>query len=214
MENRTIIKGIYLVAGLRFHPGIPQFLAAIEQAFQGGVRLFQLRVKDELPDSEHLNLAKKVRELTQRYNVAFFINDRPDIAKLCKADGLHLGPDDMPAAEARKIVGDMFIGKSSHSFQQAESALSEPISYLSVGPVYETDCKKNPDAIVGTALLKKVLNISKVPVVAIGGITLDNLDPVLQSGAGCCGLIRGIMNSPDIKKSAEKYVSRFSSQQS
>jgi thiamine-phosphate pyrophosphorylase len=210
MENQSLIKGIYLVAGLRFHPSIPEFLNAVEQSFIGGIRLFQLRVKDKLADKEHLELARRVRELTRQYDVAFFINDRPDIAKLCEADGLHLGPDDMSAANARKIVGDMVIGKSSHSLEQAQSALQEEISYLSIGPVFETDCKKTPDAVVGTELLNKVLGLTKTPVVAIGGITLENIPRIRQTGVGCCGLIRGIMQSPNIEEAARSYVAAFS----
>ncbi len=209
MENQSVIKGIYLVAGMRFHPDIPEFLKAIEQSFTGGIRLFQLRVKDELSDKDHLELALQVRKLTRQYGVTFFINDRPDIAKLCHADGLHLGPDDMSPSDARKITGDIIIGKSSHSLDQAQSALKEEISYLSVGPVFETDCKKTPDAVVGTDLLKTLLDLTKTPVVAIGGITPDNISDVKKTGVGCCGLIRGIMQSSNIENAACSYVSAF-----
>ena len=206
MENQPLIRGIYLVAGLRFHFDIPAFLTAIEQSFQGGIRLFQLRVKNELSDREHLELAGKVRRLTSRYNVTFIINDRPDIARLCDADGLHLGPDDMPVEEAKRIVGNKIIGKSSHSLDQARSAIKEDITYLSVGPVYETDCKKQPDAVVGTELVKCVLEMTSRPVVAIGGITPGNIGSVRQTGVPCFGLIRGIMQAPDTKLAAQKYI--------
>lgn len=209
MENRSIINGIYLVAGLRFHPDIPSFLAAIEQTFLGGIKLFQLRTKDELPDGELIHLARQVREVTRRNRVTFFINDRPDIARLCDADGLHLGPDDLPAVEARKIVGDMIIGKSSHSIVQAESALAEDIDYLSFGPVFETDCKKKPDSVVGTQLLQTVLDMTEKPVVAIGGITLENMASVRATGVECCGLIRGIMQADDLRKTAELYQATY-----
>jgi thiamine-phosphate pyrophosphorylase len=203
------IRGIYLVAGLRFHPEIPAFLQAIEQSFKGGIRLFQLRLKNELSDREQLNLAIKVRQLTRRYHVTYFINDRPDIARLCEADGLHLGPEDLPVSEVKKLVGKMMIGKSSHSLEQAQSALKEDITYLSVGPVFETDCKKKPDAVVGTELLAKVLTISRRPIVAIGGISLENMQSVLCTGVGCCGMIRGIMQSGDIRTAAECHVMAF-----
>lgn len=213
MENQSVIQGIYLVAGLRFHPDIPEFLTAIEQSFLGGIRLFQLRLKNELPDKDHLDLARSIRKLTRRHKVTFFINDRPDIARLCEADGLHLGPDDVSVEEARKIVGNMIIGKSSHSFDQAKAALKEDISYLSVGPVFETDCKKEPDAVVGTQLLEHVLDITGIPIVAIGGITLENMAVVRKTGVSCCGLIRGIMQSDDIKTAASDYLNAFSLKQ-
>ena len=131
------------------------------------------------------------------------------MAVLCEADGLHLGPSDMSVADARKIVGDLMIGKSSHSLEQAEEALQESISYLSVGPVYETDCKKKPDKVVGTTLLETVLKVAEVPIVAIGGITLENLSTVLKTGVGCCGMIRGIMQSENIHSAARQFVTTF-----
>ncbi len=213
MENQSFIQGIYLVAGLRFHPDIPDFLNAVEQSFLGGIRLFQLRLKNELSDKDHLDLARSVRKLTRQYNVTFFINDRPDIARLCEADGLHLGPDDMSVEDARKIAGNMIIGKSSHSFDQAKSALKEDISYLSVGPIFETDCKKKPDAVVGTQLLETVLDIAGIPIVAIGGITPQNIAEVRKTGVPCCGLIRGIMQSGDIETAAREYLNAFSKEQ-
>jgi len=209
MKNQTPIQGVYLVAGLRFHPDISPFLTAIEASFIGGVRLFQLRIKDELPDDEHLHLAKRVRKLTTQYGVTFIINDRPDIAKLCDADGLHLGPGDLLVDDARKIVGDMIIGKSSHNYTEALESIQEDINYLSVGPIYETDCKKTPDALVGIDLLEKIISKTQIPIVAIGGITLNNLHEVKKSGVGCFGLIRGIMNTSDIRLSAVEMINTF-----
>ncbi len=205
------IEGVYLVAGLRFHRSIPSFLEAIEQAFLGGIRLFQLRVKDDLSDKEHLELSLRVRQLTQQYQVTYILNDRPDLAVQSKADGVHLGPDDMSVQEARSIAGDMMIGKSSHSYSQALEALKEDINYLSVGPVFETDCKEVPDPVVGIDLLNKVLaHAQGLPIVAIGGIQKDNLQQVAQTGVHCFGLIRGIMQTDNIREEAEKYVHEFS----
>ena len=209
MENHTPIQGVYLVGGLRFHRDFTTFLNAIEQAFIGGIRLFQLRVKDELSDQEHLELAKKVRMLTLTYNVTYLINDRPDIAVLCDADGVHVGPDDMPVEEVRKIIGDKIVGRSSHSLQQAESALNEPISYLSVGPVFETDCKKAPDETVGHELVSEVLMKSHIPIVAIGGITKDNMKNVCSTGVSCIGVIRDIMAAPDLKEASQSFIQAF-----
>jgi len=115
----------------------------------------------------------------------------------------------MPVSEARKIVGNMMIGKSSHSMEQAQSALEEDITYLSVGPVYGTDCKKKPDAEVGTDLLNKVLSLTDTPIVAIGGITLENVAAVRQTRVNCCGMIRGIMQASHIKTAAERYIDAF-----
>ncbi|MBU2513415.1 thiamine phosphate synthase [bacterium] len=209
MENHSIIQGVYLVGGLRFHRDSSSFLEAIEHAFIGGIRLFQLRIKDELTDKEHLNLARQVRSLTRQYGVTYLINDRPDIAKLCDADGVHVGPDDLPASEIRKIIGNKIIGRSSHSWKQAEIALQESISYLSVGPVYGTDCKKVSDAMVGTALVSEVMKQTNLPIVAIGGITTKNMGPVREIGVNCVGVIRDIMGSSDLCKASRNYIGAF-----
>ncbi len=209
MESHSTIQGVYLVGGLRFHRDFSSFLDAIEQAFLGGIRLFQLRVKDELSDRDHLDLARRVRSLTRQYNVTFLLNDRFDIAVLCDADGVHVGPDDLPATEVRKIIGDKIIGRSSHSLEQAKTAIQEPISYLSVGPVYGTDCKKVPDKKVGNDLVSEVLKITRLPIVAIGGITSENIRPVRQTGVNCIGVIRDIMGAPDLCQASRNFVNAF-----
>ncbi len=209
MESHSTIQGVYLVGGLRFHRNFSSFLNAIEQAFIGGIRLFQLRVKDELSDREHLDLARKVRSLTRQYNVTFLINDRFDIAVLSDADGVHLGPDDLPATEVRKIVGDKIIGRSSHSLEQAKTAIQEPISYLSVGPVYGTDCKKVPDKKVGNELVSEVLKMTTLPIVASGGITTENIGPVRQTGVNCVGVIRDVMGAPDLCQASKSFIDAF-----
>lgn len=208
------IQGVYLVAGLRFHPTAESYLKAAEAAFQGGVKIFQLRAKDELSDSDHLKLSKQVRELTRQYQVTYFVNDNPEIAKLSDADGVHLGPDDMPVAEARKIVGpNCLIGRSSHSYEEAIVGLDSGADYLAVGPIHQTDCKAVPNKVVGLELLERVLKKAKIPVVAIGGINHDNLASVAQTGVPCFGLIRGIMAAQDIEAEARQYVQSFSKYQ-
>ncbi|MGK0289599.1 MAG: thiamine-phosphate pyrophosphorylase [bacterium] len=203
------VKGVYLVGGLRFHQTFEAFLEGLEAALQGGIRIFQLRVKNELNDRDQLELSRRVRILTKKYNCLYFVNDRPDLAYLSEADGLHLGPADITAKEARKIVGTMIIGKSSHSFEEAMKESQDDIDYLSVGPVYETDCKEVSDQIVGIELVKKVQAKVQVPIVAIGGITLENLPTVLSTGISCFGVIRGIMGASDIQASANDYVTCF-----
>lgn len=203
------IQGVYLVAGLRFHPTFDSFLQAVEAALKGGIRIFQLRTKEDLSDRDHIELGLKVRALTHQYQSLFFINDRPDIAVLCDADGVHLGPDDMSVADARKIVGNRLIGASSHSWEQAQSVLATSADYLAVGPIYSTDCKKTPDTVVGVSLLKQVLAEAKIPVVAIGGINDNNLSKVAETGVPCFGLIRGIMASADVQGTASHYVQTF-----
>lgn len=201
-----LIRGVYLISGLRFYTSEHDFLFAIEQAFQAGIKLFQLRIKDELSDKDHLYLAKQVRKLTKQYKVTFILNDRPDLALLCDADGVHLGPTDMDILEARKMMGNRIIGKSSHNYFEVSVAVQEDINYLSVGPIYKTDSKKKPDPVVGIELLEKAKKISLFPIVAIGGIDLQRLPEVLATGIECFGVIRGIMASKFIQKTTKEYI--------
>lgn len=203
------LTGIYLVGGLRFHPTFEELLNAVDQALQGGIRIFQLRAKDTLNDQDHIILGRKLRELTRRHGASFVINDRPDIAVLCQADALHLGPTDMLVKDARKIVGEMTIGRSCHNFDQLHMAAMEDVDYLSVGPVNETDCKKEPDPTVGLDFVKRAIPYIKKPLMAIGGINLENIEVVLSTGIQCVGVIRGIMSSNDLQGTAKAYVEAF-----
>lgn len=173
-------------------------VAAAEIAVRRGVRMLQLREKD-LPDGELLRIAREVRAVTRGTGTRFIVNDRPDIAVLCDADGVHVGQGDLPLPEVRRIVGDgMIVGLSTHSVAQASTAQSLPgVDYIGFGPVYPTTTKAVPDPVVGTSLLKEVLGFSRLPVVAIGGIFPENIDTVIAAGAKNPCLVRYFMESPD-----------------
>ncbi|MFC1566948.1 thiamine phosphate synthase [bacterium] len=201
------IEGVYLVAGLRYHKTFDEFLQAVEAALKAGVKIFQLRVKNDLEDKDHIYLARRTRELTAKYESLFIVDDRPDIALLSDADGIHLGPNDMYLHDARKILGnDKIIGMSSHTEEQVKEAINCGISYLSVGPVYETDCKKNPDPVVGTKLLQYAIDHTRIPIVAIGGIGLECIKDVMQIGVKSIGVIRGIMQTENIYEASKNYI--------
>ncbi|MCD4829132.1 MAG: thiamine phosphate synthase [Candidatus Cloacimonetes bacterium] len=172
-------------------------IAVAEACVRLGVRMMQLREK-HLADRELLRLARELRTVTRGTDTALFINDRPDIAALCDADGLHLGQDDMSLGEARRIVGDdMRIGLSTHSLEQASAALAQQPDYIGFGPLWSTPTKANPDPIVGTGLLSQVLAIADVPVVAIGGIFPERIPEVLAAGARNLALVRHFMDTDD-----------------
>ena len=173
-------------------------VAAAEIAVRRGVRMLQLREKS-LPDGELLRIAREVRAVTQGTETRFIVNDRPDIAVLCGADGVHVGQGDLPVAEVRQIVGQgMIVGLSTHSVAQATAAQSlKGLDYIGFGPVYPTTTKAVPDPVVGIALLKEVLSFSQLPVVAIGGIFPENIDTVIAAGAKNPCLVRYFMEPPD-----------------
>lgn len=163
----------------------------------GGATLIQLREK-HLSPREFFPQAQAAIEVARRHRVKIIINDRVDIALALKADGVHLGQEDMPPQAARAILGaEALIGFSTHNPAQANSALTLPIDYLAIGPIFTTSSKSNPDPVVGLAGLEQVRNaVGNLPVVAIGGITVENLPSVLEAGAACAAVISAALAEP------------------
>ena len=168
----------------------------VERLIGGGATLIQLREKDASP-GDFYRAAEKALKIARRYNVKIIINDRVDIALALKADGVHLGQDDLSPEYARQILGDTaIIGFSTHNLQQAISAINLPIDYLAIGPVFATSTKKNPDAVVGVRGVEKVrAAIGNFPLVAIGGINRANFREVLNAGADSAAIIRDLLEN-------------------
>ncbi|MBN1498797.1 MAG: thiamine phosphate synthase [Spirochaetes bacterium] len=168
-----------------------------ESCVRHGVEMIQLREKN-LCDRDLLALAKRLKSITAGSQTKLIINDRPDIALLCGADGTHAGQDDLKAAEVRSLTsetGSHLIGISTHNFEQAKEALSENPDYIGFGPVFPTFAKRKPDPVTGTDLLKQVLEFSEVPVTAIGGINRHNIDSVIEAGAKNIAMISAVCKS-------------------
>lgn len=175
----------------------------VEKLIEGGATFIQLREKYAAP-KDFYAAAKTALEIAQKHAVKIIINDRADIALALKADGVHLGQDDLPPEQARKILGERaIIGYSTHNLEQAFEAVKMPIDYLAIGPVFATGTKENPDAVVGIEGIKKVRQtIGDFPLVAIGGITLENFAEVLETGADSVAVISNLIS--DANKIAEK----------
>ena len=157
----------------------------LELAFQSlnaGCAMLQLRAKD-LDDRGFLEIARRLRSACAHAEVPFIVNDRPDIARLVRADGLHLGQTDASIGDARKVVGNMPIGMSTHDLEQARRADLEGADLIAFGPIFTTQTKKNPDPVVGLDQLSTICESVSRPVVAIGGITPENAGDVLDAGA-------------------------------
>jgi thiamine-phosphate pyrophosphorylase len=153
----------------------------IKEAAAGGAQIFQLREKN-LPDRELLERARQVRRFTRQEQVLFIMNDRPDLARLCEADGVHLGQEDLPVKDVRRIVGsDGLIGVSTHSLAQARQAVLDGASYIGVGPTFPSTTKEFAD-FPGLELVREVAAETSLPSFAIGGISLENVDLVVQAG--------------------------------
>lgn len=162
----------------------------------GGGRFLQLRAK-HLPGAAFLELARSVVALARASGAIAIINDRADIAKLAGADGVHLGQDDLPPSAARAMLGSSaLIGRSTHSVTQVEAAAKEPVDYLAIGPVFETVTKATGYTAVGLELVAQAARTGR-PVVAIGGIRLDNAASVLAAGAASVAVISDLLVTGD-----------------
>ncbi|MGB8332045.1 MAG: thiamine phosphate synthase [Polyangiales bacterium] len=166
-------------------------LALAFKALNAGCALLQLRAK-RLDDVGFLKIAKLMRSACARAEVPFVINDRADIAALVRADGLHLGQQDLSIADARLVVGEMPIGVSTHDLEQAKRADREGADLIAFGPIFETQTKENPDPVVGLADLERICRAVSRPVVAIGGITPENADAALRAGARYIAVISAL----------------------
>ena len=171
---------------------------------KSGVKVIQYREKDKHAREMYLECLK-IREMTQANGVTFIINDHIDIAMLVGADGVHIGQDDLPAVDVRKLVGkDMIIGLSTHSPEQANNAIrSGVVDYIGVGPIYTTETKTDVCKPVGIEYLKYVVDNLKIPFVAIGGIKEHNINEVKDAGAKLICLVTEIVGSRDIKRKIE-----------
>jgi thiamine-phosphate pyrophosphorylase len=164
-----------------------------------GVRLLQLRVKDE-PTRRFVEIARLVQAAADRAGALLIINDRADIAKLVHAAGVHLGQEDLPVAAARAILGpDKIIGLSTHSAAQAAAAAQEGVAdYIGFGPIFPTSSKQRPDPVQGLDGLREVRRRVALPIVAIGGITTETLPEVLAAGADAVAMISDVVRAPDV----------------
>ena len=174
---------------------------AVERAILGGATVVQYRAKKKTA-KEMYEEALKVREVTRRHHVPFIVNDRLDLALAVKADGVHVGQDDLPVDAVRTITGKEFIlGLSTHNLGQVRKANEEKlVDYIGFGPVFPTTTKENPDPVTGVEALCEAVRISELPVVAIGGINEKNIDEVLKCRPAGVAVVRAAFERGDVYK--------------
>jgi thiamine-phosphate pyrophosphorylase len=171
-----------------------------------GVRLLQYRNKSA-PARRYLASSRELAELLVPRGVSFFVNDRPDVAFLASATGVHVGQEDLDAEQARRVIGpDKLVGVSTHSLEQFERAAASSADYIAVGPVFNTSTKANPDPAVGLDLLRSVRSLTDKPIVAIGGITLERAASAIEAGADSVAVISGILSASDPAQRAREYI--------
>ena len=172
-----------------------------EESLKGGVTLLQLREKNMSTD-EFIKSAKEIKEVCKKYNVPLIINDNIDVALAVGADGVHIGQDDMPASEARKILGDdKIIGVTARNVEEALKAEKDGADYLGSGAVFGTSTKGNAVK-MELSTLKEITSSVGIPVVAIGGINSDNILNLKGTGIAGAAVVSGIYAADDIEKAA------------
>lgn len=184
-----------------------KFLNTIEEAIKGGTTIVQIREKN-IETLDFYNLALKVKKITSKYNIPLIVNDRIDIALAIEADGVHVGQSDMPANVARKLIGDKILGVSAATVEEARKAEEDGADYIGTGAVFQTSTKKDATSI-SKEELKNIINSINIPVVAIGGINLENAEELKNTGISGFSVVSAIMESDNPKIASEKLLNIF-----
>ena len=189
---------------------VEKFLNTIEEGIKGGVTVVQIREKtaDTL---DFYNLALQVKEITKKYDVPLIINDRVDIALAIDADGVHVGQSDMPCDITRKLIGkDKILGVSAATIEEAKKAEKDGADYIGTGAVFPTKTKDDAPSVTKEEL-KEIVKSIDIPVVAIGGITLENAIQLKDTGIAGLSVVSAIMSSDNPKESSQKLLNIFNS---
>jgi thiamine-phosphate pyrophosphorylase len=183
-------------------------LDLLDAWLDAGIRLVQLRAKS-WSGGPLLELAEQALARTRPAGARVIVNDRADVARLADADGVHVGQDDLSATEVRKIVGpERLVGLSTHDAAQLEAACAEPVDYIAIGPVFPSSTRMavaTPLGEAGVANAARIAGTAGLPVVAIGGITIDNAPQVIAAGASAVAVISGLLD-PDPRVRAQRFL--------
>ncbi len=189
---------------------VEKFLNTIEEAIKGGTTVVQIREKTA-DTIDFYNLALKVKEITTKYNVPLIINDRVDVALAIDADGVHVGQSDMPCDVTRRLIGEnKILGVSAATIEEAQKAQKDGADYIGTGAVFPTQTKDDAPSVTKQEL-KEIVDSIDIPVVAIGGITLENAHELVDTGISGLSVVSAIMSSDNPKKSSEELLKIFNS---
>lgn len=203
---KEVDYSLYLVTN-RIGKTDEEFLTIIEEAILGGVSIVQLREKNT-PTGEFYRLALRLKELTSKYNVPLIINDRLDIALAIDADGVHVGQSDMPADIVRRIIGEnKILGVSAATIETTKKAERHGADYVGSGAIFPTQTKESD--CISIEDLKKISDSVNIPIIAIGGLSEDNIAYLANTNIGGISVVSAIMNSENPKKSAEILKKEF-----
>jgi thiamine-phosphate pyrophosphorylase len=201
---RLVLPRLYVILDATLLNNSPHNCA--QELAAAGVRLLQYRDKSASPR----DLLKTCRELVSSlkpYGSSLIVNDRPDIAVLAGAAGVHIGQEDLDPTKARAVVGEeMWIGASTHNLEQFRAAAASSADYIAIGPVFATTSKANPDPVVGLELIRQARPLTEKPIVAIGGITLEHAASVIAAGADSVAVIRDVVGAEKPGEQARRYL--------
>ena len=182
-------------------------IAFAEMLAKSGVELIQYRNK-QAPSGSLLQISLNLVKVLNPRHVRVIVNDRPDIARLADAGGVHVGQEDLQVEDARAICGaERWVGVSTHTLEQVREASKTSADYIAVGPIFATDTKQNPDPIVGVDFIRRARQLTNKPLVAIGGITLERAAEVFRVGADSAAVARDLLTVPDPGARARQFLS-------
>ena len=204
--NREALR-LYLVTN-RYQDSLESFLEKVETACRSGVTIIQLREKN-LTTNQYYQLAKQVKEITDAYQVPLIIDDRLDVCIAVDAAGLHIGDDELPVSVARKVLGpEKILGVTAKTVKRALEAETSGADYLGTGAIFPTTTKENaPITLIST--LKTICQTVAIPVVAIGGLTSENIDQLVATGIAGVAVVRDLMQAEDIEAKTQAFLTKL-----
>ncbi len=204
--NREALR-LYLVTN-RYQDSLESFLKKVETACRSGVTIVQLREKN-LTTNQYYHLAKQVKEITDIYQVPLIIDDRLDICLAVDAAGLHIGDDELPVSVARQVLGpEKILGVTAKTVKRALEAEEGGANYLGTGAIFPTTTKENaPITLIST--LKTICQRVAIPVVAIGGLTSENIDQLAATGIAGVAVVRDLMQAEDIEAKTQAFLTKL-----
>lgn len=202
------IHGLYVITDAALRPE-RSHVDLVRAALAGGARIIQLRDKSS-PLSHVVEQGREIRRLACEAGALFIVNDRCDVALACGADGVHLGPDDLPLGEARRLLGDeRVIGVSVNSIDEANAALATGADYLGVGAIFGSATKLDAGAAIGLQRLREIKRATALPVVAIGGISRQNIRAVAEAGADAAAVVSAVVCAEDMTEATRALAEEF-----
>ena len=204
--NREALR-LYLVTN-RYHDSLERFLEKVETACRSGVTIVQLREKN-LTTNQYYQLAKQVKKITDAYQVPLIIDDRLDVCLAVDAAGLHIGDDELPVSVARQVLGpEKILGVTAKTVKRALEAEEGGADYLGTGAIFPTTTKENaPITLIST--LKTICQRVAIPVVAIGGLTSENIDQLIGTGIAGVAVVRDLMQAEDVEAKTQAFLTKL-----